>query len=157
MFIQATVTSISEFPDVLAIQSVSYDNFCTFNYVAGIVPYIRTLIEEREKGCIWKTRDENEICKVFKQFNEFLYMNKVVLKKRQKLLRNLHILELSVKLLSYPIENQPDRRHLVTIFRSLCNILVSYTEGKSKKNARHTSKYLDFFRKNMEGAVSFKM
>ncbi|CAD5124825.1 DgyrCDS13086 [Dimorphilus gyrociliatus] len=154
--LEVTISPISEFPDVLAIQQVAYEDFWAFNYVAGMVPYLRSLVEERANGAVWKTRDDNEICKIFKEFREFLQIDGQILKQRQKLLRNLHILEISIKLLSFPISNELDEKYLNSIFCTLCQLFVSYSEGKSRKNARHISKYLEFFRKNIEGK-NYKM
>ena len=42
-------------------------------------------------------------------------------------------------------ESSSDWQHLSQVFKATYQVLLTYTEGKSKKNAWYFAKYIDFF------------
>ena len=65
-------------------------------------------------------------------------------KKRQKLMRNLRIVELLVNLLKSPFHGV-DQYHMTKIFVAAYHVLYAYLMGNSRKNELYIAKYIDFF------------
>lgn len=66
-------------------------------------------------------------------------------KERQKLLRNLRVIDLLVKVLQTPLVGSIDQAHLSNVFKSAYEVLYTYMRGNSKKNALYFAKYIEFF------------
>ncbi|GFR73252.1 inositol 1,4,5-trisphosphate receptor type 1 [Elysia marginata] len=99
-----------------------------FNYMAGMVPFIQKLVAD-----------------ALKEMENFMIVNSVPSKNRQKLMRNLRIVELLVSLLSIPCRGSPDQKHLTEIFLEAYDVLYTYLMGDSRKNELYIAKYIDFF------------
>ncbi|XP_041375271.1 inositol 1,4,5-trisphosphate receptor type 1-like [Gigantopelta aegis] len=66
-------------------------------------------------------------------------------KDRQKLMRNLRVIDLLVKLLQCRLVEGDEEAHLIRIFKEAYDVLHAYMIGKTRKNALYFAKYIDFF------------
>ena len=69
----------------------------------------------------------------------------VATKERQKLMRNLRVIDLLVRLLQFPLDGAIDQTHLTRVFKGAYEVLYTYMVGNSRKNALYFAKYIDFF------------
>ena len=78
------------------------------------------------------------------EFADFMIVDGEPIKKRQKLMRDLRIVELLVSLLKSPFHGQ-DQYHMTKIFVAAYHVLYAYLMGNSRKNELYIAKYIDFF------------
>ena len=75
---------------------------------------------------------------------DFMIVDGEPIKQRQKLMRNLRIVELLVSLLKSPFNGQ-DQYWMTKIFVAAYHVLYAYLMGNSRKNELYIAKYIDFF------------
>ncbi|KAK2186847.1 hypothetical protein NP493_187g03055 [Ridgeia piscesae] len=142
---QIGVSTEMRYDDAFTIQRVTEKHVETFNYVAGMVPFLQKLIADKKGGMILKAKQTNEIVQALQELHSFLIVYDVPNKERQKLLRNLRVVELLVKLLQIPYRGCADQRHIVTLLVKCYEVLYTYLMGNSRKNELYIAKYIDFF------------
>ncbi|XP_064599288.1 inositol 1,4,5-trisphosphate receptor type 1-like [Liolophura sinensis] len=135
----------SMYDDAYTIQKVSKEDIDNFNYVAGMVPFLFNLIQERRNNCPLTARKTHGIIAAFKELKEFMLPENQPDKNRQKLVRNLRVIDLLVKILQTPLNSGDDELYLIKIFKEAYDVLHAYMIGKSRKNALYFAKYIDFF------------
>ncbi|CAH1239566.1 ITPR1 [Branchiostoma lanceolatum] len=131
------------YDDAFTIQQVNAEHEVILNYAAGILPVIKHIIEYRKDGNPVTERQAADCIETLKELSKWQIVKGEPIKDRQKLLRNLRIIELLIKLLGMPYRGSDDKRHLIGIFVEAYNALFTYLIGDSRKNelymARHTS------------------
>ncbi|KAH9498184.1 hypothetical protein Btru_007905 [Bulinus truncatus] len=118
----------SMYDDAFTIQYVEKGYVDDFNFVAGMVPFLLNLIKD-----------------AMEELRRFMYVNGLTNKNRQKLMRNLRVIDLLVKILQCPLDGQPDEMNLTSVFKEAYDTLYTYMIGRSRKNALYFAKYIDFF------------
>uniref|UniRef100_A0A1I8GHA8 Inositol 1,4,5-trisphosphate receptor n=1 Tax=Macrostomum lignano TaxID=282301 RepID=A0A1I8GHA8_9PLAT len=158
------IVSEMQFDDAFTIYSVEEELVRIFNFAAGCVPFIQKLClqlrgvpfssaegsasAERKQGgqSTLNAYRSHTIANALKELRDFMIVNSEPVKKRQKLLRNLRIVELLVRLLQTPFRGGPDQQYLVKIFVECYEVLYTYLMGDSRKNELYIAKHIDFFR-----------
>ncbi|CAH1800283.1 unnamed protein product [Owenia fusiformis] len=141
-----TLSEEMQYDDAFTIQYVEQDLVEIFNFMAGMVPFIQKLIKDKkEKGVHLNSKTTHEIATALNETKKFMIVNSVPSKQRQKLLRNLRIVELLVKLLQIPYRHSPDQTHLTKIFVEGYDVLYTYLMGDSRKNELYIAKHIEFF------------
>nr|KAG5691428.1 hypothetical protein BaRGS_016344 [Batillaria attramentaria] len=117
-----------QYNDAFTVQHVEPELVEIYHYMAGMVPFIQKLVSDS-----------------LKEMKNFMLGSDGPIKKRQKLMRNLRIVELLVSLLKVPFLESADQVHLTNIFVEAYNVLYTYLIGDSRKNELYIAKYIDFF------------
>ncbi|PAA53235.1 hypothetical protein BOX15_Mlig016571g1 [Macrostomum lignano] len=138
-----------QFDDAFTIYAVEEDLVNIFNYAAGAVPFVQKLCHERKQqpdAVHLNAYRCHLIVTALGELRDFMIVNSEPVKKRQKLLRNLRIVELLVRLLQTPFRGAADQQYLVKIFVECYEVLYTYLMGDCRKNELYIAKHIDFFR-----------
>ncbi|CAC5372088.1 unnamed protein product [Mytilus coruscus] len=151
----ATLKQIStieekQYDDAFTIQGVSSDLVEIFDYMAGMVPFIQKLIRDKKDGVQLNAKMTHDAVVALSELKDFMIVDSLPNKNRQKLMRNLRIVELLVYLLQIPFRGTPDQHHLTRIFVEAYDVLYTYLKGDSRKNELYIAKYIDFFLSQFE-------
>ncbi|ELT91343.1 hypothetical protein CAPTEDRAFT_201920 [Capitella teleta] len=114
--------------DAYTIQLVEPEHLKNFNFVAGMVPFLLNLILD-----------------ALQELKDFMIIKGVATKERQKLMRNLRVIDLLVRLLQTQLQGAIDLTHLTRVFKGAYDVLYTYMIGNSRKNALYFAKYIEFF------------
>ncbi|CAG2225799.1 unnamed protein product [Mytilus edulis] len=151
----ATLKQIStieekQYDDAFTIQGVSSDLVEIFDYMAGMVPFIQKLIGDKKDGVQLNAKMTHDAVVALSELKDFMIVDSLPNKNRQKLMRNLRIVELLVYLLQIPFRGTADQHHLTRIFVEAYDVLYTYLKGDSRKNELYIAKYIDFFLSQFE-------
>ncbi|KAH9502988.1 hypothetical protein Btru_072533, partial [Bulinus truncatus] len=135
----------SMYDDAYTIQQVKESDVLSLNYVAGMVPFLFNLIQDQLSNTPLTARRTHEMITTLHEIKEFIMPDGIPDKNRQKLLRNLRVIDLLVKLLQCPLREEDEQIHMIRIFKEAYDVLHAYMLGKSRKNALYIAKYIDFF------------
>lgn len=138
------VVEEKQYDDAFTLQSVEQPLEDIFNTMAGMVPFIQKLVQDKKAGVILNAKMSHNVITALKEISEFMVVDGEPIKKRQKLMRNLRIVELLVGLLKCPF-NGADQYHMTRIFSVAYDVLYTYLMGNSRKNELYIAKYIDFF------------
>ncbi|BFZ19740.1 hypothetical protein BsWGS_22779 [Bradybaena similaris] len=142
---QVSASGESMYDDAFTIQYVEKAYVDDFNYVAGMVPFLLNLIRDRSECVILNAKKTHLTLTAMEELRRFMYVNGSTNKNRQKLMRNLRVIDLLVKILQCPLDGQPDEMNLTSVFKEAYDTLYTYMIGRSRKNALYFAKYIDFF------------
>ncbi|XP_050396213.1 inositol 1,4,5-trisphosphate receptor type 1 [Patella vulgata] len=142
---KVSASSESIYDDAYTIQRVEPRDIDNFNYVAGMVPFLFNLIQDRKSASQLNARKTHSIITSLKEVKDFMLPEGLPDKDRQKLMRNLRVIDLLVKLLQCPLTSGEEESHLIRVFKEAYDVLHAYMIGKSRKNALYFAKYIDFF------------
>ncbi|XP_041375499.1 inositol 1,4,5-trisphosphate receptor type 3-like [Gigantopelta aegis] len=142
---QVAASGESMYDDAFTIQFVERLYVDDFNYVAGMVPFLLNLIKDRNDGHVLNAKKTHTTVTAMEELRKFMYVKSIISKNRQKLMRNLRVIDLLVKILKCPLNAVMDEVNLVQIFKEAYDILYTYMIGKSRKNALYFAKYIEFF------------
>ncbi|CAH1798712.1 unnamed protein product [Owenia fusiformis] len=142
---QISASGEKMYDDAYTLQIVEPQHLRNFNFVAGSVPFLLNFIQEREDGKTLNASKTHSICTALKELKDFMIVGGEAKKERQKLMRNLRIIDLLVKLLKTDLRTAHDQGHLTRVFKEGYDVLYSYMIGRSRKNALYFAKYIDFF------------
>ncbi|KAL5005127.1 hypothetical protein ScPMuIL_018583 [Solemya velum] len=134
-----------QYDDAFTIQAVTDDLVEIFHYMAGMVPFIQKLIHDKKNSVVLNAKMAHDNLTALKEIKEFMIVNSVPNKNRQKLMRNLRVVELLVSLLKSSFRGTPDQYHMTRIFVEAYDVLYTYLMGDSRKNELYIAKYIDFF------------
>uniref|UniRef100_A0A1I8IDC1 Inositol 1,4,5-trisphosphate receptor n=1 Tax=Macrostomum lignano TaxID=282301 RepID=A0A1I8IDC1_9PLAT len=137
------------YDDAYTIQKVDSEHVMNFNFVAGVVPTLQDLIDARQIGRPLTSKETFRICHALRELRNFMLVNGEPCKARQKLLRNLRVIDLLVTLLKFPLKAVQDEHNLTKVFSEAYDILHTYMMGNSRKNALYFAKYIEFFQTQM--------
>ncbi|CAC5357472.1 unnamed protein product [Mytilus coruscus] len=135
----------SMYADAYTLQRVPQNDVQNFNYIAGIVPFLTNLIKDLNDLPALSARRTYAIVTALKDVKNFLGDNGLPVKRRQKLLRNLKVIDLLVDLVKCPLRTGEEQLHRIRIFKEAYDVLHAYMLGRSGKNALYMAKYIDFF------------
>ncbi|CAD5113406.1 DgyrCDS2578 [Dimorphilus gyrociliatus] len=143
-----TIGAIKEmqYDDAFTLQKVENIDCRNFYYAAGIVPVLLKLIEMKTSGLFITESECNEIVSAINELEDFLIVNSEPDKNRQKLMRNLMIVELVVQILQFPNRGNKDSVFMTNICVECYNLLYTYLMGNSRKNELYIAKYIHFFK-----------
>ncbi|KAI0227414.1 hypothetical protein LSAT2_022123 [Lamellibrachia satsuma] len=103
----------------------------------------------RKESKILNAKKSFKITVALEELRTFMLINGVAAKPRQKLMRNMRVIDLLVRLLRCPLHGAIDQTHLMRVFKASYNVLYTYMIGSSRKNALYFAKYIDFFQMQM--------
>ncbi|XP_064627454.1 inositol 1,4,5-trisphosphate receptor type 1-like isoform X9 [Lineus longissimus] len=133
------------YDDAFTIQKIEEVHGTAFNFASGMVPFLFNLVRDRQEGRYLNAKKTYKVLTALKELKIFLIVEGEANKNRQKLLRNLRIIDFLVKLLQYPLRGVPDELNLTKVFKEAYDVLYTYMIGNSRKNALYFAKYIDFF------------
>ncbi|XP_076470932.1 inositol 1,4,5-trisphosphate-gated calcium channel ITPR2-like isoform X2 [Babylonia areolata] len=142
---QVAASGESMYDDAFTIQHVEKQYVDDFNYVAGMVPFLLNLIKDREEGLFLNAKKTHTTLTAMEELRKFLLHQGAPVKNRQKLMRNLRVIDLLVRILQCALGGVQDELNLIQVFKEAYEILYTYMIGKSRKNALYFAKYIDFF------------
>ncbi|ESN99319.1 hypothetical protein HELRODRAFT_162842 [Helobdella robusta] len=125
---QISASGEKMYHDAYTLQKVEDQHVRSFNFVSGMAPFLLNLIKD-----------------ALQELKSFMLINNVASKKHQKLMRNLRIIDLLVKILKSPLLGAIDQSHLTKVFKAAYDVLYVYMIGDSRKNSLYFAKYIDFF------------
>ncbi|XP_064638087.1 inositol 1,4,5-trisphosphate receptor type 2-like isoform X2 [Lineus longissimus] len=134
-----------QYDDAFSLQQCMQEHVSIFNYVAGTVPFIKNLIADLTNGKTLHAVETHRVTEALTELTNFLYVTGLPEKPRQKLLRNLRVLDLLMELLKFPLRGTRHRIYLTSIFKKAYDVLHAYMAGNSRKNALYMAKYMGFF------------
>ncbi|XP_023930445.1 inositol 1,4,5-trisphosphate receptor type 3 [Lingula anatina] len=147
---KVSVEKEMQYNDAFTIQKVAPDLVENFNCMAGMVPFLQNLIKQKKAGQNLTAKQAQDIKASLKEMSNFMFLNSEPSKKRQKLLRNLRIVELLVKVLLIPYVGSNDKRYLIDIFIEAYDVMRAYLVGDSRKNELYIAKHIPFFLDRIE-------
>ncbi|XP_074663089.1 inositol 1,4,5-trisphosphate-gated calcium channel ITPR3-like [Tubulanus polymorphus] len=133
------------YDDAFTIQKIVDEHANSFNFVAGMVPVLVNLIKDRREGRFLNAKKTFKVLTALKELREFVMNDGEADKNRQKLLRNLRVIDLLVMLLQCKLKGVADEINLTKVFKAAYEVIYSYMIGNSRKNALYFAKYIDFF------------
>ncbi|XP_061178320.1 inositol 1,4,5-trisphosphate receptor type 2-like [Saccostrea echinata] len=139
-----------QYDDAFTIQKVDEEFVSIFNYMAGMVPFIQKLIVDKKAGLKLNAKMAHDAECALQELSAFMVVNGYPIKRRQKLLRNLRIVELLVRLLQIPFRGSADQIHMTKLFVESYRVMYVYLMGDSRKNELYIAKYIDFFQSQFE-------
>lgn len=140
-----SATNESLYDDAYTLQYVHQDDVHNFNFVAGMVPMLFNLIKAKNHGHHLNARKTHGIIEGIKELKTFMLPDGEPNKDRQKLMRNLRVIDLFVNILQFPLTDNEEAPLLIRIFKECYDVLHAYMIGRSRKNALYFAKYIDFF------------
>ncbi|XP_078335085.1 inositol 1,4,5-trisphosphate-gated calcium channel ITPR2-like [Crassostrea virginica] len=135
----------SQYDDAFTIQRVEKCQVDEFNFVAGMVPFLLNFVKDRESSIVLNAKKTHMVLTAMTDLRKFMVIKDVPCKNRQKLMRNLRVIDLLVKILQCPLDGAIDEMNLIQVFKEAYEILYTYMIGKSRKNALYFAKYIEFF------------
>ncbi|KAK3085572.1 hypothetical protein FSP39_005468 [Pinctada imbricata] len=142
---KVSASSESMYDDAYTIQGVTKVDVTNFNYVAGMVPFLFNLIQDLHVEPQLNAKKTHGIITALREIKTFMLPQGQPDKNRQKLMRNLRVIDLLVNLLQCPLREGDEESHMIRIFKEAYDVLHAYMIGKSRKNALYMAKYIDFF------------
>nr|XP_022341733.1 inositol 1,4,5-trisphosphate receptor type 2-like isoform X6 [Crassostrea virginica] len=142
---KVSASSESMYDDAYTLQHVTSEDVHNFNYVAGMVPFLFNLIQDLQMEPELNAKKTHGIITALKEIKIFMLPTGQPDKNRQKLMRNLRVIDLLVNLLQCPLGDGEEESHVIRIFKEAYDVLHAYMIGKSRKNALYMAKYIDFF------------
>ncbi|KAL4233979.1 hypothetical protein ACF0H5_005634 [Mactra antiquata] len=142
---KVSASAESQYDDAFTIQRVNQILVDDFNYVSGMVPFLRNFIKDRECTVLLNSKSTHKLITAMEEMGKFLMVNNKPSKDRQKLLRNLKVIDLLVKILQFPLDGVQDETAIILVFKAAYDNLYKYLIGKSRKNALYFAKYIEFF------------
>ncbi|XP_062567417.1 inositol 1,4,5-trisphosphate receptor type 3-like isoform X1 [Saccostrea cucullata] len=134
-----------QYDDAFTIQGVEDEHVEIFHHMAGMVPFIQKLVADKRSGMTLNAKMAHDTVTALGELSSYMIVDGQPEKNRQKLMRNLRIVELLIYLLQIPFRGSPDQFHLTKIFVEAYNVLYTYLMGDSRKNELYIAKYIDFF------------
>ncbi|KAL4234550.1 hypothetical protein ACF0H5_006191 [Mactra antiquata] len=135
----------SMYDDAYTVQLVEKVDVMNFNFVAGMVPFLFQLIHDFQHGAALTAKKTHGMIAALKELKMFMTLEGQPDKDRQKLMRNLRVIDLLVRLLQCPLKDGDEETHMIRIYKEAYDVLHAYMIGKSRKNALYFAKYIDFF------------
>ncbi|KAK3610322.1 hypothetical protein CHS0354_029791 [Potamilus streckersoni] len=142
---QVAASGESMYDDAFTIQCVERVHVIELNYVSGMVPFLLALIYDRKQGLLLNAKKTHMVLTALEELRKFMMVKNQPNKNRQKLMRNLRVIDLLVKILQCPLDGVADEQNLILVFKEAYEILYTYMIGKSRKNALYFAKYIEFF------------
>ncbi|XP_048744986.2 inositol 1,4,5-trisphosphate receptor type 2-like isoform X4 [Ostrea edulis] len=139
-----------QYDDAFTIQGVEDEHVEIFHHMAGMVPFIQKLVADKRAGMNLNAKMAHDTLTALGELSTYMIVDGQPEKNRQKLMRNLRIVELLIYLLRIPFRGSPDQYHLTKIFVEAYNVLYTYLMGDSRKNELYIAKYIDFFLSQFE-------
>ncbi|KAK2148285.1 hypothetical protein LSH36_505g01003 [Paralvinella palmiformis] len=84
-----TASQEMQYDDAFTLQEVKEEDLFNFNFMAGMVPGIQKILEDKKAGHMLYIRETNEIIEMLQELQSVLVMNSVPNKNNQKFVRNL--------------------------------------------------------------------
>ncbi|KAI0214641.1 Inositol 1,4,5-trisphosphate receptor [Lamellibrachia satsuma] len=149
------VSSEPGYCDVLMLRKVRAKYLSMFNYVAGMVPFIHKCIADKKDDQILTISQINVIVTALRELREFMTVNETTDKNRQKLLRNLRVVDLIVELLQTYTRGAPDQQSMDRVVVECYGVLRAFLEGCRRKNELYLAIRLPLFDSQMaiEGQI----
>ncbi|XP_052817063.1 inositol 1,4,5-trisphosphate receptor type 3-like isoform X2 [Mya arenaria] len=135
----------SMYDDAYTLQMVERMDVMNLNFVAGMVPFLFNLIQDFQNNIPLTAKKTHGIIAALRELKFFMTVENQPDKDRQKLMRNLRVIDLLVKLLQCQLKEGDEETHMIRIFKEAYDVLHAYMIGKSRKNALYFAKYIDFF------------
>ncbi|XP_033730119.1 LOW QUALITY PROTEIN: inositol 1,4,5-trisphosphate receptor type 2-like [Pecten maximus] len=134
-----------QYDDAFTLQIVEPELLEIFNGMSGMVPFLQKLVEDKKKGIVLTAKMAHDTVSALQEMRAYMFELGETTKQRQKLLRNLQIVEVLVQLLQIPFRGCDDQHHLVRIYVEAYDVLYTYLMGDSRKNELYIAKHIDFF------------
>ncbi|XP_075250138.1 inositol 1,4,5-trisphosphate-gated calcium channel ITPR2-like isoform X3 [Convolutriloba macropyga] len=134
-----------QYDDAFTLQVVTEEQLKIFNFAAGCVPLLQKFVQEKSNGVQLNEEACLRICHLLDNLKDFMFENGIPRKPRQKLLRNLMIVELLIAVLRLDVLNSPDQKFLTRIFVKCYDVLDTYLLGDSRKNELYIAGHMEFF------------
>ncbi|XP_070173522.1 inositol 1,4,5-trisphosphate-gated calcium channel ITPR3-like [Littorina saxatilis] len=99
----------------------------------------------KKNGVPLTAKSAHSVTASLQEMQDFMIVNSMPSKNRQKLMRNLRIVELLVALLKVSKEEARIPLHVANIYAGAYNVLYTYLKGDSRKNELYIARYIDFF------------
>ncbi|XP_060075349.1 inositol 1,4,5-trisphosphate receptor type 1-like [Ylistrum balloti] len=142
---KVSASSESMYDDAYTIQEVVKLDTSNFNFVAGMVPFLFNLIQDLQLATQLNAKKTHGIIVALQELKNFMVPQGQPDKNRQKLMRNLRVIDILVNLLQCRLREGDEESHMIRIFKEAYDVLHAYMIGKSRKNALYFAKYIDFF------------
>ncbi|XP_077987360.1 inositol 1,4,5-trisphosphate-gated calcium channel ITPR1-like [Glandiceps talaboti] len=142
---KVTASEAKLYDDAFTIQMVNEELVEIFNFVAGMVPILQKFIDDKKKGLVINAKRSQDILTALSELKEFMIEKGEPVKDRQKLLRNLKVVELLVQISQLSYIGTNDERFSVQIIVECYNVMHTYVLGDSRKNELYIARFIDFF------------
>ncbi|XP_065910466.1 inositol 1,4,5-trisphosphate-gated calcium channel ITPR1-like [Dysidea avara] len=148
---QIVVTKEMNYDDAFTIEEVDHELIEKFNTVAEVIPVIKAYVTELEKDSQRPVSYE-EACVVIEALDviaKFVDSAHVDVIGHQKLLRNLMIIEMMVKILEIYKPNNVSCSTQQMVVKKCYKLLEVYLKGKSGKNEFYVARFIPLFREHI--------
>ena len=162
LLLQIGVTPEAMFDDAYMINRVADKNAGYVAFVSGMIPLLRLYLS--------RPLDPNECIMLeaaLKEFKDWIYVNGIADRERQKIIRNLGVIELLVEMLQMPFTPfntspsaidfhnllNPRYRSTKRICDATYGVLQAFLLGDSRKNELYIARHIAFFQTQIGGFV----
>lgn len=135
-------------------------------FVSGMIPILKQYCDIRKKREL-QTSERTLVESALKELAGFLVVDGTRMKNRQKLLRNLRVVEVLIDMLRVPFKPENTSASAVVFelvsepehagTKSICNlvycVLKAYLEGNSRKNELYMARHVAFFQHQVGGGL----
>ncbi|XP_070538210.1 inositol 1,4,5-trisphosphate-gated calcium channel ITPR3-like [Ptychodera flava] len=142
---KVTASDTMLYDDAFTIQMVKKDLVDIFNFVSGMVPVLQKFIDDKHKGAELNGKKVSDFLRALEEMKRFMIVKGEPVKDRQKLLRNLKILDLLVQICQLPFNGTGDERYASQIIVECYKVMYTYVLGDSRKNELYIARFIDFF------------
>ncbi|EGD74759.1 inositol 1,4,5-trisphosphate receptor type 3 [Salpingoeca rosetta] len=154
------------FDDAFIIQPVDKEYVYNVGYVAGMIPVIRMYTRLRLQGEP-PVAVSNAVVSALKELSAFMFVKGNRVRERQKLIRNLYVVEMLVELLKSPFAPfntspsaiglqdlaDPRNRETLAVVDAAYKVLETYLRGNSRKNELYIAAHIPFFQSQVGAAL----
>ncbi|XP_077862152.1 inositol 1,4,5-trisphosphate-gated calcium channel ITPR1-like [Saccoglossus kowalevskii] len=143
---QITASKLMSYDDAFTIQKVDDELVKISYFVSGIVPLLQKCIQYiKRSGMALTKRHSQKIILGLRELQQFMIVNGENIKDRQKLLRNLKVIDILVIITKLPYENRTDKEFIVDIIVECYNVMEQFLCGDSRKNELYLARFSNFF------------
>ncbi|KAL3848254.1 hypothetical protein ACJMK2_019123, partial [Sinanodonta woodiana] len=135
---------------IFTVQLVDKEHVQAFHFMAGMVPFLQKLLltDKKEKYKL-DAFMAYKASMALKEMKNFMVRDGEPVKSRQKLIRNLKIVDLMVNILKIPVKG-PDQDYVWKIFVDVYDALSTCLLGNSQKTKLYIARYIDNFVKQFD-------
>eukprot|EP00050_Salpingoeca_kvevrii_P002520 m.196116 g.196116 ORF g.196116 m.196116 type:complete len:2530 (-) comp10628_c0_seq6:379-7968(-) len=156
--VELRTTEMMMFDDAFIISKVPDELVYNVAIVSGTLPILRHYPAIRRQREL-TSREAAKFCAALEELRAFMYIREVGVRQRQKLLRNLRVIELLVDMLKSPFApfntspsaitlndlHSPEKRWTRSVLENVYSLLQAYLDGNSRKNELYIARHISFF------------
>lgn len=150
-----TCSKTSHYDDAFIIQRVEERDELESNFISGILPVIHSYTQNRVDGVELSLREHNSITTTLLELQQYVFIDGIESKRRQKQFRHLLLLDMLMVLVVAPtrgsgphtvsfaaMASTPRFKKMLSVVGLVNDLLDVYLLGDSRKNENYLARYI---------------